>query len=99
MDEKERNWLMGQLREADAIGDIERANKIADILRGGGPQPQGPTQEMLREGEVITDPAAEQAQIRAQWREEEPLPLCAKWGRSISRRCRENYVHANRHNR
>ena len=48
MDEKERNWLMGQLREADAIGDIERANKIADILRGGGPQPQGPTQEMLR---------------------------------------------------
>ena len=74
MDEKERNWLMGQLREADAIGDIERANKIADILRGGGPQPQGPTQEMLREGEVITDPAAEQAQIRAQWREEEPLP-------------------------
>ena len=55
MDEKERNWLMGQLREADAIGDIERANKIADILRGGGPQPQGPTQEMLREDEAIAD--------------------------------------------
>ena len=77
MNEQEQTWLMNKLREFDAAGEYEKAEKVAAILRGaasGSGAAEGPTQEPLREGEVIADGGAEEAQQIAQYRKDEPPP-------------------------
>jgi hypothetical protein len=52
MSAEEREWLKNKLREAFSAGNLEKADKIADLLRGTR---GGPTQETLREDEAIAD--------------------------------------------